>query len=58
MFSDELFSDDSDAPAVPRGRSGGPRRPKSPPLGFKRLGRLGLALVLLIGTLSASPSRR
>ncbi len=49
MFSDELFSDDSDAAEAPRSRAGGPRGPKSAPLGFKRLGRLGFALVLMIG---------
>jgi len=49
MFSDELFSDDSDAAEAPR-RAGGLRRPKGPRHGFKRLGRLGFALILLVGT--------
>ena len=49
MFSDELFSDDSVAPESPLA-SGGPRRPTSRPLGFRRFGRIGFALVLIIGT--------
>ncbi len=48
MFSDELFSDDAAAPEGERTR---PRHRRSGgKLGFKGVGRLGLALVLIIGT--------
>ncbi len=49
MSSDELFSNESGVGDLP-GATDGPRRPKGRPIGSRRLGRLLLGLVLVIGT--------
>ncbi len=49
MFSEELFADDAAAPEVGRSRPQH-RRSGAGKLGFKGVGRLGLALILVIGT--------